>query len=200
MATESDKTNNGVVLTAFLVGAAAMAGGSAGLVALAKGEIQSVSEEQSGYADLATVKQLKSQQRKALRGGKLPIDKAQATVLKAIQSNPRMASPEALAAATGGAAAGATAVGSGLEASAGAGGTEPQGTEESPSPTTNPSEAPTSAPQDTPQAPESPKLPAAPSANAASSAPAPEEAAPPSSPKSPSPASHASSAPTATHH
>ena len=126
-----------------------MAGGSAALVALAKGEIHEVSEENSGYADLASVKQLKSEQRKALREGKLPIDKAQAMVLKSIQSDPNMASPETVldTNASGTAAGAGGAAGTAAEASAGASGT-PTGGEAEGSPAAAHSAPPTaSAPQ-----------------------------------------------------
>ncbi len=93
MATEEDKTNTGVVLTALLVGAAAMLGGSAGLVALAKGEMQELGEQVSTNANLGAIKALREEQRAKLRSGKSPIEKAEATILAGLMKSPTAASP-----------------------------------------------------------------------------------------------------------
>jgi hypothetical protein len=92
MGTEEDKPNNGVLLTIFAIGGAAMLGGSAAIVAMTRTEMETQSFEMSGYADLDSVKDLRDAQRKVLREAKLPIDKARDELLGDIQRNPRNAS------------------------------------------------------------------------------------------------------------
>jgi hypothetical protein len=95
MGTEQDKTNAAVVGTMLAIGAAAMIGGTAALVALARGEIHSYSEDQQGqgFTNLAGVSALKATQRQRLDAAKLPIDKAKAQVVADLQRNPNLASP-----------------------------------------------------------------------------------------------------------
>ncbi|HEX2734675.1 MAG TPA: hypothetical protein VHM70_23885 [Polyangiaceae bacterium] len=93
MGTEQDKTNAAVVATMLALGAAAMVGGSAALVALARGEIRDVSAESEGFANLESVHDLKAAQRARLSAGKLPIDKAKAMVVAQIKADPNSASP-----------------------------------------------------------------------------------------------------------
>jgi hypothetical protein len=95
MGTEQDKTNAAVVGTMLAIGAAAMIGGTAALVAMARGEIHSYSEEQQGqgFANLSSASAVKAAQRQRLDTAKLPIDKAKAQVVADLQRNPRLASP-----------------------------------------------------------------------------------------------------------
>jgi hypothetical protein len=95
MGTEQDKTNVAVVATMLAIGAAAMVGGSAALVALARGEIRSHSEESQGFANLTTVHDLKASQHQRLDSAKLPITKAKAEVLATLARDPSAASPPA---------------------------------------------------------------------------------------------------------
>jgi hypothetical protein len=129
MGTEEDKPNNAVLITIFVLGAAAMLGGSAAIVGMTRTEMDAQSQELSGYADLDSVRDLRATQNKQLREATLPIDKARETMLADIQRSPRNASwatPELSdsasaggAPAVGGASAGGTA-GAGAEAVAGA--------------------------------------------------------------------------------
>lgn len=93
MSTEADKTNTAVIATMLALGAAAMLGGSAALVALARGEVQEYSEASDGFADLETVAMLEAEHRRHLAEAKLPLSKAQAMVLADIQKDPSAASP-----------------------------------------------------------------------------------------------------------
>lgn len=93
MSTEADKTNTAVIATMLALGAAAMLGGSAALVALARGEVQEYSENAAGFADLQSVAKLEAEHRQRLTGAKLPLAKAQAMVLAQIQRDPSSASP-----------------------------------------------------------------------------------------------------------
>ena len=94
MSTEADKTNTAVIGTMLAIGAAAMIGGSAALVALARGEVQERGERTETFANLGSVGELKSTQRKRLTESKLPIDKAESQVLAEIRSDPTAASPK----------------------------------------------------------------------------------------------------------
>ena len=89
MATEADKTNTAVIATMFTIGTAAMIGGSAALVGLAKGEIHEQSEASSGYADLDSVSELKAQQRERLASAKIPISRAESMVLAELNETER---------------------------------------------------------------------------------------------------------------
>lgn len=93
MAIQADKTNTAVIATMFAVGAAAMLGGSAAIVALARGEVRAAKEQNSGYADLSRIQELREQQAEQLSGAKLPIDKARSLVLQQIQHDSNAASP-----------------------------------------------------------------------------------------------------------
>lgn len=120
MATEQDKTNTAVIATLLAMGAAAMLGGSAAIVGLARSETNDFSEKAQAYADLDAVGELKRRQREQLASGKLPISRAKTLVLAEVSRNPLKASPltkpptpapsatsEAGAAASSGAALGA---------------------------------------------------------------------------------------------
>jgi hypothetical protein len=93
MATEDDKTNTGVAGTAIAVGVAAMIAGSTALVGMARTEIEQVSDQTQGYADLNSVKELKSEQDARLASAKLSIDKARQLTLSKLKSDPDQASP-----------------------------------------------------------------------------------------------------------
>jgi hypothetical protein len=93
MATEDDKTNTGVAGTAIAVGVAAMIAGSTALVGMARTEIEAVSDQSQGYADLNSVKDMKSEQGGRLTNAKLSIDKARQLTLSKLKSDPDQASP-----------------------------------------------------------------------------------------------------------
>lgn len=163
MAIEQDKTNTAVVATMLAIGAAAMVGGSAALVALARGEIRDYSQESEGYADISSVTALKAEQRQRLSSAKLPIDQARAQVLSDLKRDPSTASPPPAVSAAEPAVSGtvdpagsATAPGSSAPqgAESGAAGTAPAGS----APTT-PS---TGAPGVSPEAPKPQTPPATP--------------------------------------
>lgn len=122
MGTEEDKPNTGVLVTLFVIGAAAMLGGSAAIVGMTRTEMAAQSDQLSAYADLDSVRSLRDAQQKVLREAKLPIDRARDELLSEIQRNPRNASwatPELAASATASAAA---------EGAGGAGGAAAEGT------------------------------------------------------------------------
>jgi hypothetical protein len=100
MAIEQDKTNSAVVATMLAIGAAAMIGGSAAIVALARGEIQEYSEESQGFANLSSVKDLKAEQRGRLASAKVPLTAAKSQVLAELKRDPSSASPPPAATAT----------------------------------------------------------------------------------------------------
>jgi hypothetical protein len=111
MGTEEDKPNNGVLITLFVIGSAAMLGGSAAIVGMTRTEMDAQRAGQSAYADLDSVRELSDAQRKALREAELPIDRAQLDLLADIQRNPHNASwatpvPTEEAGGAGGASAG----------------------------------------------------------------------------------------------
>lgn len=113
MSTQADNTNSAVIATMLAIGTAAMLGGSAAIVALARSEMQSNATENQAYADLNTVRELKAQQRTKLDSAKLPIAKAEAALLADLARDPKLASPpappsEAAPATTEGAAPEAT--------------------------------------------------------------------------------------------
>ncbi len=93
MATEDDKTNTGVAGTAIAVGVAAMIAGSAALVGMARTELDEVSQDSQAYADLNSVKELKSQQSAKLTSAKVSIDKARQMTLSMLKGDPDQASP-----------------------------------------------------------------------------------------------------------
>jgi hypothetical protein len=93
MATEADKANTGVVLTALAVGTAAMIGGTAAIIGMVRTEVQALNEVESVYADHTSINALKQEQRAKLAGGKLPIQKAAALVLADVKRDPQAASP-----------------------------------------------------------------------------------------------------------
>lgn len=95
MGTEQDKTNSAVIATMLALGAAAMIGGSAALVALARGEIRDFSQESQGFANLTAVHDLNAEQHKRLDSAKLPISKAKTDVVAMLQRDPSSASPAA---------------------------------------------------------------------------------------------------------
>jgi hypothetical protein len=99
MAIEQDKTNSAVVGTMLAIGTAAMIGGSAALVALARGEIHDQSQQFEGYANLSSVKELEAEQQLRLTSAKLPIHEARARVLAELKQDPTKASPPAPATA-----------------------------------------------------------------------------------------------------
>jgi hypothetical protein len=93
MATEEDKTNTGIAGTAIAVGVAAMIAGSAALVSMARAEMDDLSEETQAYANLGAIKALKAEQVQKLSASKVSIDKARASTLSALKSDPEQASP-----------------------------------------------------------------------------------------------------------
>jgi hypothetical protein len=93
MATEDDKTNTGVAGTAIAVGVAAMIAGSTALVGMARTEVDEWSQGTQAYADLASVKALKSEQSQQLSGAKVSIDKARQLTLANLKRDPDQASP-----------------------------------------------------------------------------------------------------------
>lgn len=95
MSTEADNTNSAVIATMLAIGTAAMLGGSAAIVALARSEMQDNATENQAYADLNTVRELKTQQRARLDSAKLPIAKAEAALLADLARDPKLASPPA---------------------------------------------------------------------------------------------------------
>ena len=99
MATEADKTHTGVIATAFAIGTAAMIGGSAAIVALARTELDDVGRNNQVYADLETVGNLKAAQRQQLQTAKVPIEQAKRDILAAVKQDPRAASPAGATAA-----------------------------------------------------------------------------------------------------
>lgn len=125
MGTEEDRTNNGVVITLFVVGSAAMLGGSAAIVGMTRTEMEQQSEHYSAFADLESVRELKEQQRRLLREAQLPIDKAGAQLLADIQRDPYQASWATPSGAATMASGGAS--GEAVEAAAGAGGASAAG-------------------------------------------------------------------------
>lgn len=93
MATEQDKTNTGVVITAFGIGIAAMLGGSAAIVSMVRTEVADRNESVSVYANHAAITEMRKEQTAKLVAGKLPIDQAKAKVLADIQRDAKAASP-----------------------------------------------------------------------------------------------------------
>lgn len=179
MGTEEDKPNNPVLITIFVIGGAAMIGGSAAIVGMTRTEMEQQSFEMSGYADLDSVRELRDSQRKLLQESKLPIDKARDQLIADIKRNPRNASwatpePTETAAAVGG-AGGAGAVPSASASGDLAVGGAPAAGGAAPAPTADATGAPEDAPAPDAPAPDAPAphtLPGA-SAPAAGSAPAP---------------------------
>jgi ABC-type lipoprotein release transport system permease subunit len=143
MATEDDNTNTGVAGTAIAVGVAAMIAGSSALVGMARTQVDEVSRNVQGYANLSAVKEHHSEQVSKLANAKMSIDKArQLTSLKgdpeqASPWTPKSAAPVATAEeATGGETA-APAAENG-EAAPAATGQAAEGTEAAPAPSANP--------------------------------------------------------------
>jgi hypothetical protein len=93
MATEADKTNTGVVLTAFAVGTAAMIGGTAAIVGMVRTEVGALNEVDSVYANHAAIRAMHEEQTAKLNGGKLPINRAAALVIADLKRDPQAASP-----------------------------------------------------------------------------------------------------------
>lgn len=93
MATEEDKTNTGIAGTAIAVGVAAMIAGSAALVSMARAEMDDLSQETQGYADLSSINALNAEQAKKLSAAKVSIDKARTSTLSALKGDPEQASP-----------------------------------------------------------------------------------------------------------
>lgn len=93
MSTEADNTNSAVIATMLAIGAAAMVGGSAAIVALARSEMKDNATEVQGFADLNSVRELKTEQRAKLESAKLPIAKAKTMLLADLARDPASASP-----------------------------------------------------------------------------------------------------------
>jgi len=104
MATEADKTNNGVIGTIVAVGAFAMIAVSVAVTAMVRAQLRDLDDERSTHADLETVRALKSTQRSALaqephwadrsKGlAAIPLERAMALVKQEIAQNPRRATP-----------------------------------------------------------------------------------------------------------
>ncbi len=93
MATEDDKTNTGIAGTAIAVGVAAMIAGSSALVGMARTEVADVSSGTQAYADLNSMKALKSEQSQQLSSAKVSIDAARQRTLNDLKRNPDEASP-----------------------------------------------------------------------------------------------------------
>jgi hypothetical protein len=99
MGTESDKPNTAVVATIFAMGTAAMIGGSAALVGLARGEIDERRVETEGFANLQAIRELETEQRGLLSSAKVTISEAEKLVLAEIRRDPNAASPVPVATA-----------------------------------------------------------------------------------------------------
>jgi hypothetical protein len=93
MATEADNANTGIVVAAFGVGTAALIGGIAAIISLVRTEVNDLNDMESIRANHVAIGEMRKEQRTALQSGKLPIDRAAATVLDEIRKNPFAASP-----------------------------------------------------------------------------------------------------------
>jgi hypothetical protein len=109
MATEPDKTNNGVLGTIVAVGVFAMIAVSAAVTAMVRSEVSTAKAADGTVADLRTVRELKATQRSELAAGPkwvdkgkglvaIPIDQAMDLVVDDLSKNPGLATlspPEA---------------------------------------------------------------------------------------------------------
>lgn len=104
MATEQDKTNTGVIATIVAVGGFSMIAVSAFLTAMVREEVDELSSAKGAYADLNTVRELKSEQREQLGAGPrwvdkakgtvaIPLDQAMEAVTQEVARNPNRATP-----------------------------------------------------------------------------------------------------------
>jgi hypothetical protein len=104
MATQTDSTNTGVLWTIVLVGSFSMIAISAAVTAMVRAETNKVDRERPRFADLQTVVAVKKAQHDELtappawvdkeKGSvKVPIALAKQLVLKALQADPKAASP-----------------------------------------------------------------------------------------------------------
>jgi hypothetical protein len=102
MATEPDKTNNGVLGTIVAVGVFAMIAVSAAVTAMVRSEVSTAHTIDGTVADLRTVRELKASQRAELSAGPkwvdkgkglvaIPIDQAMDLVVDDISKNPNRA-------------------------------------------------------------------------------------------------------------
>lgn len=70
-----------------------MIAGSSALVGMARTQVDEVSRDIQGYANLSAVNQLKDEQASKLANAKVSIDKARQLTLASLQGDPEQASP-----------------------------------------------------------------------------------------------------------